>query len=235
MKRSGCAAALALVLTSIGASPAWAEPGTAPELIERGRKLLEARAASAAGALGGRIDIQISGQAAERLAQAPCSPQVFLPPGGRPLGKTAIGMRCAQQPWQVRIPAEVSVYVPVPVPNRPLPAGTVLRENDWSLAEVNIAAWPRGVMTDPLQLEGATTTRPLKAGEPIPPAALQSRSQLGPGDPVQVVLSGVGFTIKASGKMLHAARPGQPARVQLDTGRTVAGILREDREIEVNL
>jgi len=111
----------------------------------------------------------------------------------------------------------------------------VLRESDWSLAEVNVAAWPRGVATDPRQLEGSTVTRPLKAGEPIPPTAVQSRAHLGPGDPVQVVLNGAGFVIKATGRMLNPASPGQTARVQLDSGRTVAGILREDREIEVNL
>ncbi|OVZ58037.1 flagella basal body P-ring formation protein FlgA [Pigmentiphaga sp. NML080357] len=255
MKRSGCAASAALVLASIGPVPLWAAPTAAPsrsaqaeaaptaalerpsaaDLLERGRQLLEARAAATAAALGGRIDVHVADQAAERLAQVPCSPQVFLPAGGRPTGKTSIGLRCTHQPWQVRIPAEVALLVPVPVPSRPLPAGTVLRESDWSLSEVNVAAWPRGVTTDPRQLEGATTTRPLKAGEPIPPQAVQSRSHLGPGDPVQVVLSGAGFTIKATGKMLHQASPGQPARVQLDSGRTVAGILREDREIEVNL
>ncbi|WP_338615709.1 flagellar basal body P-ring formation chaperone FlgA [Pigmentiphaga sp. CHJ604] len=239
MKRSGRATAAALLLACLAQLPAWADtPGTSPsaaDLLERGRQLLEARAAAAAATLGGRLDIHIQEQAAERIAQAPCAPQVFLPAGGRPTGKTSIGLRCAHQPWQIRIPAEVALLVPVPVPSRPLPAGTVLRESDWSLAEVNVAAWPRGVATDPRQLEGSTVTRPLKAGEPIPPSAVQSRAHLGPGDPVQVVLTGAGFVIKATGRMLHPASPGQTARVQLDSGRTVAGILREDREIEVNL
>ena len=169
MKRSGRAAAAALLLAALAQLPAWADtpapsPSTA-DLLERGRQLLEARAAAAAATLGGRLDIHIQEQAAERIAQAPCAPQVFLPAGGRPTGKTSIGLRCTHQPWQIRIPAEVALLVPVPVPSRPLPAGTVLRESDWSLAEVNVAAWPRGVATDPRQLEGSTVTRPLKAGE----------------------------------------------------------------------
>ncbi|MDX3904115.1 MAG: flagellar basal body P-ring formation chaperone FlgA [Pigmentiphaga sp.] len=251
MKRPGhlTAAASALILAAAmpGTAPLRAAPAAPPssashasppamnDLLERGRQLLQARAAATASALGGRIEIHLAEQAFERLAQAPCAPQVFVPPGGRPVGKTSIGLRCANQPWQIRIPAEVALLVAVPVPSRPLPAGTVLREGDWSLSEVNMAAWPRGVTTDPRQLDGASTTRPLRAGEPIPPHALQSRWQVGPGDPVQVVLSGSGFLIKATGKMLQQARPGQPARVQLESGRTVAGVLREDREVEVSL
>ncbi|WP_124079418.1 flagellar basal body P-ring formation chaperone FlgA [Pigmentiphaga humi] len=205
------------------------------ELLEQGRLLLEERAAGSAAALGGRVEVHIAEQAAARVADAPCVPMVFLPPGGRPTGKTSIGLRCAAQPWQIRVPAEVALLVPVPVPTRPLGAGAVLREGDWSLAEVNLAAWPRGVATDPAQMEGATVVRAVKAGEPIPPASLQSRAHLGAGDPVQVILNGAGFVIKATGKMLHQASPGQQARVQLDSGRTVAGILRDDREIEVRL
>lgn len=236
MKRSACATAATLLLAALAPLQSWAAPSApAAGLLERGRQLLEARAGAAASTLGGRIDVHIQDQAAERIAQAPCAPQVFLPPGGRPTGRTSIGLRCAHQPWQIRIPADVALLVAVPVPSRPLPAGTVLRESDWSLAEVNVAAWPRGVATDPRQLEGATVTRPLKAGEPIPPSAVQSRAHLGAGDPVQVVLTGAGFVIKATGRMLHPASPGQSARVQLDSGRTVAGVLREDREIEVNL
>ncbi|WP_420226036.1 flagella basal body P-ring formation protein FlgA [Pigmentiphaga litoralis] len=55
------------------------------------------------------------------------------------------------------------------------------------------------------------------------------------GDPVQVVLVGPGFTIKAAGKLLQQATPGQSTRVQLESGRTVAGTMRDGREIEVNL
>lgn len=237
MKRSARAAAAVLLLATLAPLPSRAAPAAPPaaELLERARQLLEARAAAAASTLGGRIDVHIADQAAERIAQAPCAPLVFLPAGGRSTGKTSIGLRCAHQPWQIRIPADVALLVAVPVPSRPLPAGTVLRESDWSLTEVNVAAWPRGVATDPRQLEGATVTRALKAGEPIPPSAVQSRAHLGSGDPVQVVLTGAGFVIKATGRMLQPASPGQSARVQLDSGRTVAGVLREDREIEVNL
>ncbi len=132
-------------------------------------------------------------------------------------------------------PVEVALYASVPMLLRPMAAGATLQESDWTMNEINLTAWPRAIVTDERKLAGAQISRALRAGEPISPDSLRSRLRLGTGDPVQVILAGRGFTIKASGKVMHPTTPGQSTRVQLDSGRTVAGTMREDREIEVNM
>jgi flagella basal body P-ring formation protein FlgA len=226
---------LAIALLA-GALPYTRAEAAAADLLEQGRQLLEDRAASSAEAVGGRVEVRIAEIAAERVSHAPCTdPEVFLPPGGLPVGKTNFGLRCPDKPWQIRVPADVALYAQVPVPTRPLSAGTLLQPNDIALAEVNLAAWPRGMVTDTQQLDGNLLIRPLRAGEPIPPSSVQSRDRLNAGDQVQVVLNGDGFVIKADGKAIGQAIPGQSIRVQLAGGRTVTGTLREGRQIEVNL
>jgi len=207
----------------------------ASDTAAQAERLLNERVQPQAQALGARIEINLGQVLEERASRAPCSPEVFVPPGTRLWGKTYIGLRCPGKPWQVRVPVEVALYAPVPMLLRPMPAGTTLQESDWTMSEINLAAWSRAVVTDERKLAGAQISRALRAGEPISPDSLQSRFRLGTGDPVQVVLVGQGFTIKASGKVMHPTAPGQSTRVQLDSGRTVAGTMRDDREIEVAL
>ncbi len=224
----------ALLILSPPCSPLLlaAAPGTP---LAQAHKLLSERAASNAQALGARIEVHIDPNAQQRLSQAPCSPQAFLPASTRLWGKIHVGFRCTSKPWQIRVPAQVAMLAQVPVLTRPITAGSVLQDGDWALAEIDIAAWPRGVSLAPERLVGAKAGRALRAGEPIPPDALKSHSRLSAGDPVQVTLLGTGFTVKATGKVMQAASPGQSIRVKLDSGPTVSGVLRDDREIEVTL
>lgn len=222
--------ALAACLMAAGATAAPQTPDTAAQA----ERLLHERVQAQAEALGARIEINLGQVLDERISRAPCAPEVFVPPGTRLWGKTYIGLRCPAKSWQVRVPVEVALYAPVPVLLRPMAASATLHEGDWTMTEINLAARSGALVTDERKLAGAQTSRALRAGEPIAPESLQSRFRLGTGDPVQVVLVGEGFTIKASGKVMHPTTPGQSTRVQLESGRTVAGTMREDREIEVN-
>lgn len=205
------------------------------DIAQQARLMLEDRVQAQAQALGARVAVKLDATLDERAARAPCTPDVFTPPGTRLWGKTTIGLRCAGSSWQVRVPVEVAMYTDVPMPIRPMPTGAVLQPGDWTLQEVNLAAWSRPLVSDADSLEGATVGRALRAGEPIPPDAIRARGRMGIGDPVQVILVGQGFTVKMAGKVLQAAEPGQSARVKLESGRTVAGVLRDDRAVEVQL
>ena len=222
--------ALALAWTT-GVNAAPAQGSAAAQAEQMLRERVEAQAQ----ALGARIEIALGSVLDDRLSRAPCQPDVFLPPGTRVWGKTYIGLRCATPNWQVRVPVDVALIVSVPMFVRPMAPGSVVQPGDWTYSDVNMAAWPRGVVTDDKALAGSRIVRQARAGEPIPPDALQSGARMASGDPVQVVLIGPGFTIKAAGKLLQQATPGQSTRVQLESGRTVAGTMRDGREIEVNL
>jgi flagella basal body P-ring formation protein FlgA len=234
-------AALALAWSAgvNAAAPAPATRAAAPLQASgpaaQAEQMLRERVEAQAHALGARIEISLGSVLDDRLSRAPCQPEVFLPPGTRVWGKTYIGLRCATPNWQVRVPVDVALLVSVPMFVRPMAPGSVVQPGDWTYSDINMAAWPRGVVTDDKALAGSRIVRQARAGEPIPPDALQSGARMASGAPVQVVLIGPGFMIKAAGKLLQQATPGQSTRVQLESGRTVAGTMRDDREIEVNL
>lgn len=233
------ALALACGAGTSAAAPPPAQHAAAPSntsaAAAEAERMLRERVEAQAHALGARIEISLGSVLEERASRAPCQPEVFLPPGTRVWGKTYIGLRCATPNWQVRVPVDVSLFVSVPMFVRPMTPGSIVQPGDWTYNDIDMAAWPRGVVTDDKALAGSKLVRQARAGEPISPDALQSGARMASGHPVQVVLIGQGFTIKAGGKLLQQASPGQSTRVQLESGRTVAGTMREDREIEVNL
>ncbi|GAA4327737.1 hypothetical protein GCM10023144_12670 [Pigmentiphaga soli] len=230
-----CISAATAAASFAVAAPVAGAASAADAALESARQALAEHAGPAAQAAGARIEVRFPAAARARAGLAPCAPQAFIVPGARPWGRTTVGLRCTDRRWQARIPAQVSAYAKIPVLLRPLAAGTAVQDSDWALAEVDLADWPRGAVADAGQLAGARVSRPLRTGEPVPPDALVAPGRLDAGDSVQVILVGRGFTVKATGKALNAANPGQSARVQLDSGRTVAGTLRNDHEIEVGL
>lgn len=223
-----------LATTLLAASAPLAAPADAASIAEIGEQMLRDRAQPQADVLGADISVRAPTLAA-RAADAPCKPEVFLPPTSKPWGKTQIGLRCADSNWTIRLPAEVALTATVPVPTRPIKAGSILAKGDWTMAELNVAAWTRGATVDEQGLAGARVTRPLRAGEPIPPDALTSAARMGVGEQVRVLLIGKGFTVRAAGEIVQQSTVGGSARVKLESGRTVSGTLRADKQIEVQL
>lgn len=225
---------LALATALLSSAPLFAAPADAQSIAEIGERMLRDRAQSQADVLGAEIAVRVPTLAA-RAADAPCKPEVFLPPSSRSWGKTQIGLRCADSNWTIRLPAEVSLTATIPVLTRPVRAGAVLAQGDWTLTELDVSGWTRGVTVDEQTLAGSRVTRPLRAGEPIPPDALSSAARMGVGEQVRVLLIGKGFTVRAAGEIVQQSTVGGSARVKLESGRTVSGTLRPDKQIEVHL
>jgi flagella basal body P-ring formation protein FlgA len=225
---------IVLAAALLASAPLLAAPADASSIAEIGERLLRERAQPQADVLGADIAVRVPTLAA-RAADAPCKPEVFLPPTAKPWGKTQIGLRCADSNWTVRLPAEVALTATVPTPTRPIKAGAVLAPGDWTMTELNVAGWTRGVTVDETGLAGSRVTRPLRAGEPIPPDALTSAARMGVGEQVRVLLIGKGFTVRAAGEIVQQSTVGGSARVKLESGRTVSGTLRPDKQIEVQL
>jgi flagella basal body P-ring formation protein FlgA len=223
-----------MVAALLASAPVFAAQADAAAIAEAGERLLRERAQSQADVLGAEIAVRVPTLAA-RAADAPCKPEVFLPPGAKPWGKTQIGLRCNDSNWTVRLPAEVALTATVPVPVRPIKAGAVLAQGDWTMTELNVAAFTRGITPDEQGLAGSRVTRPLRAGEPIPPDALTSAARMGVGEQVRVLLIGKGFTVRSAGEIVQQSTTGGSARVKLESGRTVSGTLRADKQVEVHL
>ncbi len=184
---------------------------------------------------GARVDVTLGPDWSQRLQGLSCPWRVQAVPQQRQMGQVQVALQCQDSPRMVRINAWVHVYRSVPVLVRPLNAGQTLNAADWVLREVDVAGLNSPVVEDPDELAGAVAGRNLRAGEPLVRHALRAQVLADAGDPVRVWVQGAGFRIGASGRLMQRVVPGQAARVQLDSGRTVIGTLQADRSVLVAL
>ena len=113
----------------------------------------------------------------------------------------------------------VVVFGRVVVATAPLPAGVNLSQEQLAMADIDIAAEPGAVFTDPAQLIGRTLARPLGAAEAVRAPALKSRQWFAAGETVQVLAVGAGFSVASEAQAMSAGIEGQDVRVRFESGR----------------
>ncbi|MFT7774858.1 flagellar basal body P-ring formation chaperone FlgA [Roseateles sp.] len=207
-----------------------------PALLERVRVLAET-AASATAPPNTRVSVEI-GALDARLRLAPCRQvQPYLPPGMAVWGRSRIGLRCTDGTarWNVTLPVRVAVFGRAVVASGPLPAGVNLSQEQLAMADIDIAAEPGAVFTDPAQLVGRTLARPLAAAEAVRAPALKSRQWFAAGETVQVLAVGAGFAVAAEAQAMSAGIEGQEVRVRFESGRVVSGRAVAERRVELAL
>lgn len=205
-------------------------------LVERVRVLAETAARAGAPA-NARVSVEI-GQLDARLRLAPCQQvQPYLPPGMSMWGKTRVGLRCTDglARWNVTLPVRVAVFGRAVVATGPLPAGVNLSQDQLALADIDIAAEPGAVYTDPAQLVGRVLARPLAASDAIRAPALKSRQWFAAGETVQVQAVGEGFAVASEAQALNAGLEGQEVRVRFESGRVASGRAVGERRVELLL
>lgn len=236
------AAALGVGLLTAPALP-WAAAGASTPLNDLLRNQVQQMAHDAALVLWGsaspapRVEVQL-GQLPAQLKLAPCSDVVpYLPSGARPLGRTRMGLRCAQGAtrWNVFLPVTVRLWAPSLVATGPLPAGTVLMASHLHTAEVDLAERPDRAIGLPAQAVGRTLRRSLGAGDALRLGDLQVRQMFNTGDTVRIVGNGPGYAVSSEGQAMGPGLEGQPARVRTDSGRIITGIATALRRVEVAL
>jgi len=225
-----------LFLVFASGAVAWLMPGPvlASDPVEEAVKRLVERELGA-DATQHRIAVSV-GQLDPRVRLAPCErAEPFVPPGSRLWGRSQVGIRCTTgASWMVRLPVNVQVFASVPVAVQPLSAGTVIAATDFRLEEAELTREQAPLVSDPATLVGKQLTRPVAAGHAFRADAVRVPPSVNAGDPVQILVTGQGFTLAGTGVALAPASEGQVLRARTDTGRVVAGTLR-DRTIEVRL
>jgi flagella basal body P-ring formation protein FlgA len=203
------------------------------------RAYLEGIASERASTTGGVAKVVVGAPDA-RLKLAACPDlQAALPPGARHTGKTLVVVRCLQgRPWQVFLPAEIHVEAPVWITAHPLPAGKVLALDDLVQRSADIGAEDGNLA--PLTVNagvaiGQTLDRPMAEGVVLHNSDFRDLSRVAPGDAVNVVYDGVGFTVSGEGKTIGAASPGQSVQVRMAGGNVITGVLAQDHVVEVKI
>jgi len=183
---------------------------------------------------GLRAEITV-GEIDPRLRLAACEQtEVFLRPGGRLWGRSFVGYRCRQRPgWSISVPVTVRLYGAALVAAQSLPALQSISASALRQEEVEVTREPGGVVTDAAQLDDEICTRGLEPGQPIPLNCLRSVPAVGQGDAVKLVGTGNGFSISTDGVALATAAAGESVRVRVESGRTVSGVARKGRIVEV--
>ena len=219
-------------------------PDTAPDTLPAGLRSDVQRLASDAAAIvwgplatAPRIEVVV-GKLDARLKLAPCQQIVpYLPAGARPLGRTRVGLRCAQGPshWNVSLAVDVRVWAPSLVAAAALPIGTVLLARHLVAAEVDLAERADAAVSQAGAAIGRTLARGLAAGDALRQGDLKTRVWFNTGDTVRIVAVGPGYAISSEGQAQSPGLDGQSARVRTDSGRIVTGIATGDRRIELAL
>lgn len=190
--------------------------------------------------LAGRVEVVV-GNIDERLRLAPCTNMTpFMPAGARLWGRTMLGVRCQDTSqgaagWSVLIPVEIKVFGQALVAARPLNFGETPGMDNLMLQEIELTREAPGALNDPAQIGESVLSRNLNAGQTLRREHLRARPVVIMGDMVKLVANGAGFAVSSYGKALSAGADGQVVRVQAESGRTLSGIARAGKVVEIRL
>lgn len=176
----------------------------------------------------GRIDPRLN------LAACP-APEAFLPKGSRMFGKTMIGVRCAApSAWSIYVPVTVKVSGDYYVTAGSMAQGQVIGPLDLRKASGDLTALPAGVITDPAQAIGRTTSMAMRAGVPLRQDELRNQLVVRQGQTVKIVNNGPGFQVSVDAVATSNASEGQIGQAKTSTGQVVSGVAKAGGILEIN-
>ena len=186
----------------------------------------------------GRTTVTL-GQLDSRLRLKACSLplEAFMPPGGRVMGNTTVGVRCPDQGgWTIYAAARVDVYGPVLITRQPLARGTMIQEGDLEQVERNLANLPHGYYSDSQPIAGMLAKRTIAAATVITPQMLQAPKLVKRGQRVTVIAESGALRIRSVGKALSDGISGDVVRVRAEGSRRVIdGVVVSQGVIKVAL
>jgi flagellar basal body P-ring formation protein FlgA len=181
-----------------------------------------------------RVEVKL-GALDARVQLAPCGQiDPYAPAGAKLWGRTVIGVRCVSGAnWNMLMPITVSIWGNVLVATSSLAAGTPVSAADFQMQEVEWSRETSLPVFNPTDLDGRTLSRALQPGQPVRADMLRATPVLTAGDTVTLRISGTGFAISAQGQALASAGEGQSVRVKTEQGRTLVGVARIGKTVEV--
>ncbi|OGS90158.1 MAG: flagella basal body P-ring formation protein FlgA [Gallionellales bacterium GWA2_59_43] len=211
-----------LLLQSIVADAAGTMPAQSHQQIS---KLVATFVQQQTSSLAGKVDYQIE-DLDPRISLTPCAKlETFLPGGSQLIGKTSIGVRCAEQNgWQILVPVRIRITLALLVSTRQLPVGHTLQDQDIARQSIEISR-PDGY-TDANQIIGKVLRYSIAAGQILRDDMLRPPYSVTQGQIVQTMTRGKGFSIRGEGVAMNNASEGQTVQVRVSSGRTVSGAAR---------
>ncbi len=194
-------------------------------------------AARPAGAAALRLVVSV-GTLDNRLTLAPCAQvEPYIPAGMRLWGKTRLGLRCVDgaSRWNVFLPVQVKAFGQAWVARADIPAGKVMDAGDAVLAEVDWALENQAILPELELWVGQTATRQISTGQALRMGMVRPSQVFQAGAVVRVVAQGPGFSVTSDGQALSAGVVGSQARVRIEGGRILTGVVLDTRTVRVDL
>jgi flagella basal body P-ring formation protein FlgA len=220
--------------------PAYSQTaGAQPEFIEATQQWLDNAVTSVrpAGVAPLRMEVTL-GELDSRLRLAPCAKvEPYIPVGTRLWGKTRLGLRClsGSTKWNVFLPVTIKAFGAAWVIKGNVASGAILTEADAVEAEVDWAEESSPIVVNPSQWAGQVAARALSTGQALRQAMIKPAQVFQAGAQVRVVAQGAGFQITSDGQALSAGVVGQPARVRMDSGRVMTGVVLDNRTVRLEI
>lgn len=236
--RKGLAAIL-LGAVSMSVSAQAMTTGTGPEFLSAAQHWLDASVVGNHPTNGSPLRMEVVvGSLDSRLKLAPCSQvEPYVPVGTRLWGKTRLGLRCLDNgvKWNVFLPVTVKAYGQAWVIKGNVLAGSVLTESDVLESEVDWAEDVNPVVSNPAQWLGQVTTRALTTGQALRQGMIKPALAFQAGAQVRVVAEGTGFQISSDAQAISAGVVGQLARVRMENGRVMSGMVLDSRTVKLDM
>lgn len=160
-------------------------------------------------------------------------PDFSMPGNGRLWGTVSVLARCGNDKRFIQ--AEVQATGNYVVAAQALPRGSVMNESQVQLKRGRLDQLPPRAMLDIRQANDAVTLRDIAPGQPIMLSMVRQSWRVKAGQRVQVVAAGEGFSVNSEGKALNNAAVAQNARVRMDSGQVVSGMVDVDGNILISL
>ena len=131
------------------------------------------------------------------------------------LGRVSVEVACSdKKSWKIRIPATVSVYVPVAITQKPVPRRKQLLKSDIFFEERDISKLFKGYYTKNDDIDGLSARGQIKANTPLSPGLVQPPKMVKRGQDIDVFIKTRSYEIHSSGKALSDGARGDVIRVK---------------------
>lgn len=219
-----------LLLQSLLVTSAFAQTQDLQILQKLGDTFLRAQN----GDQNGEVNVSV-GKIDPRLRLAACTaPEVFIPQGGKIIGKITLGFRCAApKQWSFYAPATVQLIGNYYVTTTVLAQGQVISSNDIRKVQGDLSTLPPGTLTSEDQIVGRATQSGLSIGTVLKLQNLRNSLVIQQGQSVKIIAVGNRFKVSTDGLAMNNASEGQIAKAKTGSGQLISGIAKLGGVIEV--
>lgn len=131
------------------------------------------------------------------------------------LGRVSVEVSCSdKKSWKIRIPATVSVYVPVAITQKPVPRRKQLLKSDVFYEERDISKLFKGYYTKNDDINGLIARVQIKANTPLSPGLVQPPKMVKRGQNIDLFVKTRSYEIHSEGKALSDGARGDVIRVK---------------------